>query len=59
MSARLFAINMGMRTNAIFNFPQEIVEQSSFDEKTNALILKCLNGNVNYYNPYILAETLS
>ena len=45
----------GNENKCRFNFPHEIVEQSSFDEKTNSLILKCLDGNVNYYNPYILA----
>ena len=50
----------GNENKCCFNFPHEIVvEQSSLDEKTNSLILKCLDGNVNYYNPYILAETLS
>ena len=49
----------GNANKCCFNFPHEIVEQSSFDEKTNSLILKCLDGNISYYNPYILAETPS
>ncbi|KAG1801879.1 hypothetical protein EV424DRAFT_1265592, partial [Suillus variegatus] len=37
-----------------FLFPHEIVEKSHFDPETNSVVLKCLDGNVNYFNPYIL-----
>ena len=37
-----------------FQFPHEVVETSHFDQETNAIVLKCLDGTVNYYNPYIL-----
>jgi len=37
-----------------FLFPHEIVEHSYFDENTNSIILKCLDGTINYYNPLLL-----
>jgi hypothetical protein len=37
-----------------FGFPHEIVQSSSFDEKTNSITLKCLDPLVNFHNPWIL-----
>ena len=37
-----------------FLFPHEIVEASYFDPETNAVVLLCRDGNVNYLNSYIL-----
>jgi len=37
-----------------FLFPHEIVDASSFDSKSNSVVLMCCNANVNYFNPYIL-----
>jgi len=44
----------GNANKCCFHYPHDVVEQSSFDANTNSLILKCLDGNVNYHNPYIL-----
>jgi len=37
-----------------FGFPHEIVQSSSFDEKRNSIMLKCLDPLVNFHNPWIL-----
>ena len=37
-----------------FLFPHEIVEASYFDPGTNSVVLMCRDGNINYFNPYIL-----
>lgn len=37
-----------------FRFPHPVVLKSYFDEKTNSVVLLCLDGNINYHNPYIL-----
>jgi ATP-dependent exoDNAse (exonuclease V) alpha subunit len=37
-----------------FLFPHEIVDASYFDPDTNSVVLMCRDGNVNYFNPYIL-----
>jgi hypothetical protein len=37
-----------------FLFPHEIVEHSYFDSPMNSVTLKCLDGTVNYFNPYVL-----
>jgi hypothetical protein len=37
-----------------FQFPHEIVQSSWFDHETNSIYLKCLDSNINYYNPFIL-----
>lgn len=37
-----------------FLFPHEEVKASYFDPKTNSIVLLCLDGTVNYFNPYIL-----
>src|SRR5258708_10669346 len=39
-----------------FLFPHEYVPKSYFDEITNSVVMKCLDGNVNYYNPYLLTS---
>ena len=38
-----------------FQFPHEVIDTSHFDPDTNSVILKCLDGTVNYLNPYIPA----
>ena len=40
--------------NCRFLFPHEIEPLSYFDSETNSIILKCLDGMVNYFNRYIL-----
>ncbi|KAH7904332.1 hypothetical protein BJ138DRAFT_972808, partial [Hygrophoropsis aurantiaca] len=37
-----------------FLFPHEIVEASYYDPETKSVVLMCRDGNVNYFNPYIL-----
>jgi len=37
-----------------FLFPHEIVEALYFDSDNNAIVFICCDGNVNYFNPYIL-----
>ncbi|KAF8426439.1 hypothetical protein L210DRAFT_869136, partial [Boletus edulis BED1] len=37
-----------------FLFPHEIVDASYFNPETNSTVLMCRDGNVNYFNPYIL-----
>ncbi|KAI6094667.1 hypothetical protein EDD17DRAFT_1421156, partial [Pisolithus thermaeus] len=37
-----------------FLFPHDIVDKSYFDPQTNSITLMCRDGNVNYFNPYIL-----
>ncbi|KAI5987250.1 hypothetical protein EDD15DRAFT_2119030, partial [Pisolithus albus] len=37
-----------------FLFPHETVEASYFDPETKSVVLMCRDGNVNYFNPYIL-----
>lgn len=44
----------GNEGRCCFLFPHEIVESSYFDPETNAIVLMCRDGNVNYFNPYIL-----
>jgi hypothetical protein len=44
----------GHPDNCCFLFPHEVVEESYFDAATNSIVLKCLDGTVNYYNPYLL-----
>lgn len=38
-----------------FLFPHEVVDKSSFDPSTNSITLRCLDGNVNYFNPETFA----
>src|SRR5258708_728908 len=40
-----------------FLFPHEYVPKSYFDEITNSVVMKCLDGNVNYYNCHLLTST--
>ncbi|PPQ75657.1 hypothetical protein CVT26_001814 [Gymnopilus dilepis] len=44
----------GNTNSCRFQFPHEIISQSSFDPETNSLYLLCLDGEVNYHNPIIL-----
>ncbi|KAF9515503.1 hypothetical protein BS47DRAFT_1275244, partial [Hydnum rufescens UP504] len=44
----------GHLDDCCFLCPHEVVEQSYFDDTTNSIILKCLDGTVNYFNPYLL-----
>ncbi|KAI5988466.1 hypothetical protein F5J12DRAFT_706673, partial [Pisolithus orientalis] len=37
-----------------FLFPHEIVGASHFNPDMNSVVLRCRDGNVNYFNPYIL-----
>lgn len=37
-----------------FLFPHEIVDASYYDPETKSVVLLCRDGNVNYFNPYIL-----
>jgi len=37
-----------------FLFPHEVVDVSHFDPNTNAVVFKCGDPNVNYFNPYVL-----
>ncbi|KIM69874.1 hypothetical protein SCLCIDRAFT_101730 [Scleroderma citrinum Foug A] len=37
-----------------FLFPHEIVDTSYFDSNTNSIVLRCHNGTINNFNPYIL-----
>ncbi|KAI6043178.1 hypothetical protein EDC04DRAFT_2563025, partial [Pisolithus marmoratus] len=37
-----------------FLFPHEVIEKSYFDSEMNSIVLKCEDGNVNYYNRHIL-----
>ena len=37
-----------------FGFPHDMVPSSTFDEKTNSIMLKCLDPLVNFHNPWIL-----
>ncbi|EJD34161.1 hypothetical protein AURDEDRAFT_76429, partial [Auricularia subglabra TFB-10046 SS5] len=37
-----------------FQFPHEIVPESYYDHKSNSIYLRCLDGEVNYFNPEIL-----
>ncbi len=37
-----------------FQFPHDIISQSSFNETTNSIHLKCLDPTCNYFNPYLL-----
>ncbi|KAG1782954.1 hypothetical protein EV702DRAFT_958846, partial [Suillus placidus] len=44
----------GHESDCRFLFPHEVVEESYFDPKSKAVVLKCLDGTVNYFNPYVL-----
>ncbi|KAG1824207.1 hypothetical protein EV424DRAFT_1268015, partial [Suillus variegatus] len=44
----------GNEDHCRFLFPHEIVETSYFDPETNSIVLMCWDGNVNYFNPYLL-----
>ena len=44
----------GNTNNCRFLFPHEVEPLSYFDSETNSIILKCLDGMVNYFNRYIL-----
>ena len=44
----------GNTDNCRFLFPHDIEPLSYFDSETNSIILKCLDGMVNYFNRYIL-----
>ncbi|KAG2040729.1 hypothetical protein BDR03DRAFT_804129, partial [Suillus americanus] len=35
-------------------FPHVVVDVSYFDPKSNAIVFVCRDGNMNYFNPYIL-----
>ncbi|TEB31910.1 hypothetical protein FA13DRAFT_1590768, partial [Coprinellus micaceus] len=37
-----------------FLFPHEVVAASYFDPETDTIALLCRDGNVNYFNPYVL-----
>ncbi|KAG2150885.1 hypothetical protein DEU56DRAFT_707660, partial [Suillus clintonianus] len=37
-----------------FLFLHEIVEQSYYDADSKSVVLKCRDGTVNFFNPYIL-----
>ena len=37
-----------------FLFPHEIVDASYFDSDTNSIVLRCRDGTINNFNPYIL-----
>src|SRR5260370_41984206 len=39
-----------------FLFPHEYVPKSYFDEISNSVVMKCLDGNFNYYNPHLLTS---
>lgn len=40
-----------------FLFPHKIEPESRFDEATNSVILRCLDPDVNYFNPELLVAT--
>jgi len=44
----------GNENKCRFQFPHEIVPNSHFDSDSNSVVLKCLDGMVNYFNRYIL-----
>ncbi|KAG1759231.1 hypothetical protein EDD22DRAFT_765171, partial [Suillus occidentalis] len=44
----------GNNSHCRFLFPHKIVEISYFDSGTNSVILMCWDGNINYFNPYLL-----
>ena len=44
----------GNEGKCCFLFPHEILDASYFDPDTNSVVLMCKDGNVNYFNPYIL-----
>ncbi|KAF5362237.1 hypothetical protein D9756_001995 [Leucocoprinus leucothites] len=44
----------GNENQCWFLFPHEIVEASYYDPETKSIVLLCQDGNVNYFNPYIL-----
>ncbi|KAG1743156.1 hypothetical protein EDD22DRAFT_786439 [Suillus occidentalis] len=37
-----------------FLFPYEVIEESCYDAASKSVVLKCGDGTVNYFNPYIL-----
>ncbi|KAG1860410.1 hypothetical protein C8R48DRAFT_590992, partial [Suillus tomentosus] len=37
-----------------FQFPHEVVETSYYDADTKSVVHRCLDGNVNYFNPHVL-----
>ncbi|KAG2743722.1 hypothetical protein P692DRAFT_201722980 [Suillus brevipes Sb2] len=37
-----------------FLFPHEVVEESYYDAASKSVVLKCGDGTINYFNPYIL-----
>ena len=44
----------GNTTNCRFLFPHDLEPTSYFESCTNSIVLKCLDGMVNYFNHYIL-----
>ena len=44
----------GNENRCRFLFPHDIVPESRFEPETNSVIMKCLDGMVNYFNRYIL-----
>ncbi|THU80870.1 hypothetical protein K435DRAFT_598884, partial [Dendrothele bispora CBS 962.96] len=40
-----------------FQFPHEIIQESYFDPDTNSVYMQCLEEDINYHNPVILACT--
>ncbi|THU92747.1 hypothetical protein K435DRAFT_556159, partial [Dendrothele bispora CBS 962.96] len=40
-----------------FDFPHEYISESYYDEKTNSIIIRCLDPWVNPHNPFILVCT--
>lgn len=46
----------GNDNNCRFGFPHNIEPKSYFDRDSNSIILKCLDPEVNNYNPYILTS---
>jgi len=53
-SCRAVCHKYGNSDRCRFLFPHEIVDASYFDPSTNAVVLMCRDGTVNYFNPYIL-----
>jgi len=41
-------------TDCRFQFPHERIETSYFDTESKSVVLRCLDPNINYFNPYIL-----
>lgn len=44
----------GNDSSCRFMFPHEVIDESFFDEATNSVVFKCMDGTVNYFNPNLL-----